>query len=100
MCVWAVPGFLDAPEAPGLAHGQLREEEVSHVASVNPPGTSPHGFHHVGKKSWPREPGREQGSQPCPVTGRMSTCNPTGTPWVLSCCHCNLQELVVELPYF
>lgn len=64
MCGWAGPGLLDATEALSLAHGQRREEEVSHWASVNPPGTNPHGFYPLGKKSWFREPGREQGSSP------------------------------------
>lgn len=45
VCGWAVPGLLDATEAPGLAHGQLREEEVSHGASLNLPGIRSHGFH-------------------------------------------------------
>lgn len=54
---------------------------------LTPSGKSPHGFHHVGKETWPREPDRQQGSQPCLATCRMSTCNSTVTPGVLSCCH-------------
>lgn len=42
------------------------------MASVNLSDTHSRGFHHLGKQTWLREPGREQESQLCLVTCRIS----------------------------
>lgn len=62
--------------------------------------TRSHGFHHLGKQTWLREPSREQESQLCLVTCRMSPSYPTRTPSVLSCYPCDPQEFMVESALF